>query len=291
MKSKSRSRSEYAALLITAIASLPFFVGNASAPGINEVDKTYTPITLSPASQNPIEANLAGGVIDFVMTEEQCGTTTLRIATDTDRIDTVLLYAELTIDKPSKNIASITTHNTMLAVDEQIAIATNGKFIAALANQNLGACGGPGCAPGQLHCDGQRFTGDYTLRLYDVDTQVLTNTGVTAEFHPPMCGAPDIAIPTGLSPMFVIGSNLLAFFSKDNAAFTNFGCPPFPARDFNMDGDTNDRVLRYIDLNGSLTTVVVGPTVSQAYANDTADTALLGTDGSRVAYSVLESYM
>jgi len=90
MKSKTRSRSAVALLLIIAAASLPFFIGNASAPGITEVDKTYTPVTLSPAAQDPIEANLAGGVIDFVMTEDQCGTTTLRIVTDTDRIDKIL---------------------------------------------------------------------------------------------------------------------------------------------------------------------------------------------------------
>jgi hypothetical protein len=90
MKTNRTSASLITVLVITAAASLPFFIGKASAPGITEIAETFTPVTLSPMSQNPIPANLAGGVIDFVTDDDQCGTTSLRIVTDTDRIATVL---------------------------------------------------------------------------------------------------------------------------------------------------------------------------------------------------------
>src|SRR2546423_10771872 len=101
-----------------------------------------------------------------------------------------------------------------------------------------------------------------------------------------------MAQPGRQTPLFAIVSNLLAFVTKENAAFSNMTCS-YPARDVNGDGDTSDRVIRYINLNGSLTTAFAGPTISEntetPFSSSAGpDTALLGTDATDIAYSMLE---
>jgi hypothetical protein len=248
------------------------------------------------------------------------GATDLSIPSDGDYFDTVLQYSEILIDTSTKQITSIQPMvNTGQVLGGPFGYATNGKTISgttsesALASYTCGTtttnCGGSfGCHrdTNGVDLNGDGFVGGgEVLRLYDIDSGTIVNTGLSMSES--ACGAPtpkheDIV----MGKPIVLGDQLLAFITREHPGrayqpplppATEPGCYALAPRDLNGDGDTADLVIRYLNLAGSLTPQV-GPTLSQNTENITysgsstanSEATLMGTDGQKIAYTLAESF-
>jgi hypothetical protein len=220
---------------------------------------------------------------------------------DGDLFDQVIQYTEITVDRTTKNAAVTSLMTNTGRTGDIGSLATNGKLISTITNTNLGACG-LSCGPGQNICNNPHSTGDQTLKLYDIDSQAVTDTLLTPNESPavpPACAPGDILQGNSLAPRYVLGTHVLAFVTRENPAFNSLSCSYGP-RDLNGDGDTNDQVIRYIDLTVPLAQpppVRMGPTLS----NDTeanvplgngvnTDAWLHGAHGRKILFSVIEPF-
>lgn len=261
-----------------------------------------------------MDANTTRVIISFLRSEGGCAFTdqlgisscctpspgSVDLNGDGDLFDQVIQYSEIIIDKTTKNITSIQPMVNTGVIGDILSLFTNGKFIGTIVNNNLGGCGGPGCSAPQVHCPGPFSSGFPTLKLYNIDTGAVTDTGLHAFLGIPPCGVVgQIDLQGVFTPLYVMGTDLLAFVTRESLPEpANFSCQPKPGRDFNSDGDFNDLVIRYIDFNGSLTTVLVGPTISENTENlqspgssgANPDAVLLGTDGRKILFSISEPF-
>jgi hypothetical protein len=229
---------------------------------------------------------------------------------DGDIMDNVVHYTAITIDKPSRTITAIDEVNTGQIIDT-LNIVTNGRIIAGVTYESsLSAydchpkegiyweCIPPAALNFGVDLNGDGFVGDdAVLRFYDADANAITNTGLGTQQA--VCSSPFPAFET-IAFRSAIGSRLFAFTTRENPVQPPVQPCAFsrPAHDWNNDGDTNDLVIRYFDLNASLTTPLVGPTLSQDTENQQsvgsggadANAILIGTDGGRIAYSIREPF-
>jgi hypothetical protein len=109
------------------------------------------------------------------------------------------------------------------------------------------------------------------LRIYDIDTATVHATGVVQEFG-----------VGGIDPYMSLDGNILAFGSTEYSDVN-----PANYRDYNLDGDTNDRLIRWIDVDQP-TVVHIGPTIDDDKVVNNSP-ILLGTDGRYIAYTLRES--
>jgi hypothetical protein len=256
---------------------------------------------------------------------------------DGDHLDNVLQYAELIVDRSAGDITSIRPLVNTKALIGSTNIVNNGKFVAGLTSESSLATHSCGSNPGfsgyscvktsdgeDLNGDG--FIGGETLRLHDIGAGTVgtingvatntsgttTNTGLGADAHGCVSSLDQIKYPEIVAlgpngPPLVIGNNLLVFTTREflpqaeqilpNPSGPDTVCLAKPGRDLNSDGDFNDLLIRYINLNGSLTTPVTGTVLSQNTENTQfqgssqahADAGLIGTDGSNIAFAFGEN--
>jgi thrombospondin type 3 repeat protein/FIMAH domain-containing protein len=216
---------------------------------------------------------------------------------DGDILDTNLHYKEILVDTAT-GILTISDVGTGREVD-MTAIHSNGKLIAGTIFNGSNSCvSAPlSCGTGQLRCSYSPGN-DNILHFFDLTTRQFTSAGIGAQ--QPQC-APGIVTLSGGVPRMVMGSRLLAFVSPERPDQDRLDCPQVDETlDQNGDGDGDDLVIRYIDLEGSLNQSFLGPTLSngtpsQSYTGPTAsqplNDQLIGTDGMSIAYTVRESYV
>ena len=226
---------------------------------------------------------------------------------DGDHMDpAVLHYVRILVDIASGQIASIDTVNTGQIITGPV-LHTNGRHIVGLTEETMLStydCGAP--PEGGYDCElvsrGQDLNGDgvlgtSVLRIFDANSSSVTNTGLATT--QPVCASAYPAFET-MAARIRLGNRLLSFITQENPVqpATPDGCPARPAHDWNGDGDEHDLVVRYIDLDASLTQVHVGPTLSDDTENlahigsssGDANRMLLGSDGAKIAYAVKEPY-
>ena len=222
---------------------------------------------------------------------------------DGDHLDQILHYVQIVVDTGTKQITGITYVNTQ-AIFNSLGLVTNGRHIAGFTDETslsayscgIMTTGSYGCLPPAVHgqdLNGDGFTGDDSvLRFFEVGG-ALTNTGLGV--NDTVCSSPAPAFET-IGARTRIGRDLFAFLTRETPerAARPDGCPVRPAVHYNADGDTSDLVIRYIDLNGSLTTPIDGPTISEDTENGAngpgANTMLLGVGGSTIAYGLRETF-
>ncbi|MEW5982024.1 MAG: MopE-related protein, partial [Acidobacteriota bacterium] len=298
----------------------------AAVQPFTDVGKQFVIATTDADPRGPYWSGVAGGLIAFIRQDDDCGSTSLRIVGDPSRVQTIdgnpfppggyvvdwstwtgtppncthvhgdlsppsilaigafdrmpnevrvviaysadgfVKYAAITVDTGVGNVTDVQLLTTLFASGP--IVATNGKYIAGLVSEEF--------IDADLNGDGQKV--DEVLRLYDIDTGVVVNTGLTGPSG--MCE--DVSMPASITiPIMAMGSELLAFESEEALP----GCP----RDLNGDGDSLDRVVRYIGLSPSAMPppVVVGPTLSSDPWGSLG-AALIGADGQLIAYTIVE---
>ena len=164
-----------------------------------------------------------------------------------------LLYSEIIVDTAAKQIDSFRgAVSTNVTVSGNFTV-TNGEFIAYAVNTAMG-------------------TG---INLYNVDTGAVTSTGLDSA---------DSDIEGAFFGTVTINGDLLTFTSPEREPVG--GPSPVPGVDHNGDGDYTDLVIRYIDLNDSLTPQL-GPTIDEDVNFGDAG-YLVGSDGRHIAYVLPE---